>query len=125
MKKNVLLVDDDRIFNFLSEKIIGRLGFAKSIQSATNGKEALELLSQKHNSHELPDIIFLDLNMPVMDGFEFIRQFNSIELGNGKRPMIVVVSSSSDQRDISRVRSLGVKHYLNKPITEESLLVVF
>ena len=121
MKKNILLVDDDRIFNLLNGKIIDRLGLAKSIQTATNGKEAIEMIKQKHDSDELPDIIFLDLNMPVMDGFQFIEKFNTMKMPGVKKPMIIVLTSSADQRDISRVKSLGVKHYLNKPMTAESI----
>jgi CheY-like chemotaxis protein len=72
MKKNILLVDDDKIFNFLSEKTIASLGFANEIHFASNGQHALELLELCRSGEiQKPDIIFLDLNMPIMNGYEF------------------------------------------------------
>ncbi len=81
MKKNVLLVDDDHIFNYLNERIIQRMGFSDEIHSARNGQEAIDLLNRYlSGSSSLPDIIFLDLNMPVMDGFAFIEAFKRMNM---------------------------------------------
>jgi CheY-like chemotaxis protein len=125
MRKNVLLVDDDHIFNFLNEKIIARIGFANEIHTASNGQEAINIISRlSQNSSTVPEIIFLDLNMPVMDGFEFIETFNTMDLPEQERMVIIVVSSSADPRDIERVQSMGVKYYISKPVTEESIRLV-
>jgi CheY-like chemotaxis protein len=76
--KNVLLVDDDVVFTFLNKKIIKSLDFINEIDIAQNGFQAIQLL-QKYiqNSKPLPDIILLDLNMPIMDGFGFLQAFSS------------------------------------------------
>lgn len=79
MNKNVLLVDDDKICNFITEATLNRLGVAKQIHSALNGKEALDLINGYFQGDlAIPDVIFLDLNMPIMDGFQFIEAFQEI-----------------------------------------------
>jgi len=122
MKKNVLLVDDDHIFNYLNEKIIQRMGFSDEIHSARNGQEAIDLLNKYlSGSSSLPDIIFLDLNMPVMDGFAFIEAFKRMNMPGKEKISIIIVTSSQDPQDITRAKSLGIDHYLTKPITEDSI----
>jgi CheY-like chemotaxis protein len=122
MKKNVLLVDDDHIFNYLNERIIQRMGFSDEIHSARNGQEAIDLLNKYlSGSSALPDIIFLDLNMPVMDGFAFIEAFKRMNMPGKEKISIIVVTSSQDPQDIARAKSLGIDHYLTKPITEDSI----
>lgn len=123
--KNVLLVDDDQIFNFLSTKTLERMGLANEIHVALNGKEALQLLNNYYQgSMSVPDVILLDLNMPIMDGFGFLEAFKRLSLPKMDRIKIVIVSSSQDPRDIQRARELGVEHYLSKPLTEEKLRAV-
>jgi CheY-like chemotaxis protein len=122
MKKNILLVDDDKIFNFLSEKTISSLGLANEIHFALNGKEALELLAlYKLGKISKPDIIFLDLNMPIMNGYEFIDAFAAIDLPNKHLITIVVLTSSADPHDIERIKELGIKYYFNKPLSKDEV----
>jgi CheY-like chemotaxis protein len=121
-KKNILLVDDDKIFNLISRKTIEAMGIAESIHIAMNGKEAIDLFNNYFAGQvAVPDYIFLDLNMPLMDGFEFIKIFNTLNYSEKEKIKIVVVTSSSDTSDMDRVKALGVKYYLNKPITEEKI----
>jgi CheY-like chemotaxis protein len=123
MNKNVLLVDDDHVFNFLSGRLFEKLGFSDGIHMAMNGAEALKLINDYYSgTQSLPDVILLDLNMPVMDGFEFIEAFQRIRMPNKERVKIVIVSSSQDEKDIERARTLGITHYLTKPIHEKDLL---
>jgi CheY-like chemotaxis protein len=122
MKKNVLLVDDDKIFNFLSRRTIENMGFAERIHVANNGKEALELLNDYFSgSLALPDVILLDLDMPVMDGFEFVAAFRKLKFPEKNSIRIVIVTSSENPRDRQRAEELGITHYINKPISESSL----
>src|SRR5687767_6004032 len=121
-KKNIMLVDDDKIFNFLSEKTISSLGLANEIHFATNGKQALELLQlYKNGEIQRPDIIFLDLNMPVMNGYEFIEAFSLMDLPNKESITIVVLTSSADPKDMARAKELGVKYYFNKPLGRDEI----
>lgn len=122
IKKNVLLVDDDHIFNYLNQRIIQKMGFTNEIHSARNGQEAIELINQYlAGTATFPDVIFLDLNMPVMDGFTFLEVFNKMNIPGKEKISIIIVSSSQNPKDIQRARSLGIDHYLSKPITEENI----
>jgi CheY-like chemotaxis protein len=121
--KSVLLVDDDNIFNFLGTKLLQRWGIANEIHTAGNGKEALDLLNRYYmGSSSLPDVILLDLNMPVMDGFSFIEAFKKLNLPRKEKVSIIILTSSQDPRDMARAKNMGITHFLSKPLTEEALL---
>jgi CheY-like chemotaxis protein len=125
MKKNILLVDDDEVFHFISKKMLARTGYAKEIYTAMNGNEALQLINIFFNEGKsLPDVIFLDLNMPLMDGFSFVKSFARLSIPDKENILIVIVSSSINPEDIHRAREMGVTHYLTKPVTEHDLRTV-
>lgn len=125
MKKNILLVDDDNIFNLINTKILQRTGYANDIHTASNGKEALNLINDYYSGLQaMPDIILLDLNMPIMDGFSFIEAFRRLQVPNKDSVAIVIVTSSADERDVKRAKDLGITHYLTKPITEKDILAI-
>jgi CheY-like chemotaxis protein len=120
--KNVLLVDDDKVFNFLSEKIIQQLGFVAGIHTALNGEEAITLINEYFvGSLPIPDIILLDLNMPVMDGFSFIEAFRRLHIPGIENVKIIIVTSSDNPNDIVRAKELCIIHYLRKPIDKSRL----
>ena len=114
--KNVLLVDDDKICNFVSEKMLEMLGFEIDVRTALNGREALTLLNDYS-----PDIILLDLDMPIMNGFGFLEEFRNLDLPNKESVQIVIISSSDNPKDIANARRNGVDKYLVKPIEVASL----
>jgi CheY-like chemotaxis protein len=121
---NFLLVDDDAVFNLLNRKILERMGVAQEIHSAQNGQEAINLLNRYFNAQiAIPDIILLDLNMPVMNGFEFLEAFKRLPLSNKADVKIIIVSSSTNAQDISKAKAMGANRYLTKPITANSLLM--
>ena len=122
--KNVLVVDDDQIFNFLSTKTLQKMGVAKEIHTALNGKEAIDLFNNYYQGTvSAPDIILLDLNMPVMDGFGFLEAFKKLIIPRKENIRIIVVSSSQDPRDIQRAKELGASQYISKPLTEHNLRI--
>lgn len=123
MNKNVLLVDDDKICNFITETTLNKLGVAKEVHSALNGQEALDLLNSYFlGDVAVPDIIFLDLNMPIMDGFQFIDAFKKLDFPKKDNILIVVLTSSINPNDVQRAKSLGINNYMTKPISEEKIL---
>jgi CheY-like chemotaxis protein len=123
MMKNVLLVDDDFVFTFLNKKIISSLKFVNEINTAQNGVQALQLLNASADGTvSLPDIILLDLNMPIMDGFGFLDEFQKLSLPHKERIKIIIVTSSMHPEDFQRAKDYGVTSYLTKPLKEEGLL---
>jgi CheY-like chemotaxis protein len=122
MKKNVLLVDDDAVMNFVNTKTLERMGIANGIHTALNGKEAIELFNDYYSgAAALPDLVLLDLNMPIMDGFQFIELFQKLKIPHSENVKIVIVSSSRDSKDILRAKALGIEHFLLKPVNEGHL----
>ena len=121
MVQNILLVDDDEVFHLLSNKLLNRLGIVKDIYTARNGKEALDFVNSHNLTSDGPHVIFLDLNMPIMNGFAFIEALKHQHVNLDERLVIVIVSSSQDPVDLARARELGIKHYLTKPISEENV----
>ena len=118
---SVLLVDDDKINNFINERLIKKLSFADNITVVTNGQEALDFINLKIKAQSaLPELILLDINMPVMDGFEFIEQYRNI--GEKGRTNIIVLTTSTNDKDLHRVsEAKEVSGFINKPLTEEKL----
>lgn len=117
-KKKILLVDDDSIANFLIEKIVESTGLASNIYKALNGKEALRFFDG--NSLK-PEIVLLDLNMPIMNGFEFLQAFNLLKFQDKENVLIILVTSSSNPSDMTKARDLGIKYYLTKPISADTI----
>lgn len=121
--KTVLIVDDNDVDTFLHKKVLERIKRVRKIHSASNGKEAITLLKEYfEQSRSLPDIILLDLNMPVMDGFTFIETFKTLELPEKEKVTIVILTSSSSLGDIVRANERGINLFIVKPLTEDKLL---
>lgn len=125
MEKRVLLIDDDKICNFITEATLNRLGIAREITAALNGKEALQLINDYFTgSRTIPDIILLDLNMPIMDGFQFLEAFKKLENPKKEKVLIIVLTSSENPDDIVKVKKLGIDHFMTKPLNEEKLIAI-
>jgi response regulator of citrate/malate metabolism len=119
----VLLIDDDGVTNFINHRLIKKMNITECISSAVNGNEALKYLkeySQKNNNLG-PELILLDINMPVLDGFEFLEQFEKISLANKDRIKIIILTTSTHQKDILKISSNTKIGYINKPLTQEKL----
>ena len=123
MKKIKLtyLIDDDEIYIFTTKKLINKVGFCEEIAVFQNGKEAIDAIKfTLRNKNELPDVILLDLNMPIMDGWQFLDEF--IRIKSEKQIKIYIVSSSVDPSDIERANTYNmVSNYIIKPISREKL----
>lgn len=119
-KHIVFLIDDDNIYQYTARVILESTGLAKEIQSFYNGNDAINYFSDPKNfaSDTLPDVIFLDINMPIMDGWEFLEEYNKFQ-GNLPKPIaIYMVSSSVNSSDMQRSRSYkAVSDYLVKPVS--------
>jgi CheY-like chemotaxis protein len=121
--KNVLLVDDDNTFQFIGKALLKYVGVPpENIQTALSGKHAMEYLMNLYASGKsLPDLILLDLNMPVMDGFGFLEAFNKLDHPAKDKSKIIVLTSSHNSNDMERVRKFGITNYMTKPLQEDAL----
>jgi len=121
--ERVMLVDDNETDNFISKRIIEITGFSDSIIVKSSGKEALDFLEEnKINPDQLPDLIFLDINMPIVDGFVFLYEFEKFSTLIKGKCKVIILSSSDNRRDIDKiVNNDHVIKFLTKPLTETSL----
>ncbi len=121
--KRIALIDDDPIINLIHTKIISKRTDLHVI-AYTNAKKAVEQFGSWLNSdpHLLPDVIFLDINMPLMDGWEFLEAFQNIQVITPKMCKVYMLTSSIDNEDIEKSKSYSsVYDFISKPLTAEKL----
>jgi len=127
---SILLVDDNELDNFINQKIMESVFFAQTIYTNTSGTSALELLKNFSSNEKLapvlmPDVIFIDINMPFMDGIQFINQFIKLFEKTAIKSKLVVLTSSINPEDKKAVSKLSKEIiFLNKPLTNESLALI-
>jgi CheY-like chemotaxis protein len=120
------IIDDDPIFVYGTKKVMKEVDFCSDVIVYNNGQDAINgLRNLVEEKKELPSLIFLDLNMPVMDGWEFLDDFITIPNNNIEKVHVYVISSSIDANDFIRARNYEVvNNYILKPITPEDLVAV-
>ena len=128
MLDKILCVDDDPITLMLCKMVIKKASFSNEIETARNGEEALDYFKtfkQSSSDGELtkhPQLIFLDLNMPVMGGWEFLDSFSTLEYSDYNHIKVIVLSSTIDPADIEKSKKYSmVLDFLSKPISKEML----
>jgi CheY-like chemotaxis protein len=122
--KKVLLIDDDKVSNFLSSLIIKKTLIAEVVKECLDGQEGLDYLKSLSGSTEIPDILFLDLNMPVLDGWQFLNKFSLLD----KRVQmpIYILTSSNYEGDLIKSKEFdAVKGYIVKPLSKDLATAIF
>ncbi|MFH7017694.1 response regulator [Flavobacterium sp. FlaQc-47] len=125
MLEQILCIDDDPITLMLCKKVILKSSFSKEIITAPNGEEALHhfnTLKYNKNKANKPQLIFLDLNMPVMGGWEFLDHFTSMDYNEFNSAKVIVLSSTIDPEDLAKAKKYPIIiDFLSKPITQQML----
>lgn len=124
----IMLIDDNEIDNLINQKIIESANICDFIFTHTGGKSAIEFLRNIEKiaiisgNQGLPDLIFLDIDMPLMDGFQFLDEFDTLSPTTKDYCKIVMLTSSINPQDMSKSKKYNyVKKYLNKPLSPENL----
>ncbi|MDQ3394791.1 MAG: response regulator [Bacteroidota bacterium] len=122
--KKILLVDDDDTSNFINKLVLKGMNISPEIEVSTNGEDALEYLikSCRENSNtECHTLILLDINMPVMNGFEFLDAIKNNPEIDDKDLHVCMLTSSTNPDDIKRAKTYNIQGYLDKPLTPEKI----
>lgn len=119
--KSILLVEDDDISFFVTKNILSKSKITKTIYRVRNGEEGIDLLKMLNKEkEELPELILLDINMPVMNGFEFLETLKTLPCFNKNKTVISALTSSEDNEDKKKLKEYGVL-YMTKPIKSNTL----
>lgn len=124
--KSIFLIDDDPIFVYLTRRIIASINCPCQIHEFTDGELAISYLSQIGDQMGLlPDVIFLDLSMPVMDGWEFLREFTDLKPKLKKDIALFIVSSSISPQEVERSKGYrAVTDFLIKPVEKRKIVEI-
>ncbi|MDX2249371.1 MAG: response regulator [Bacteroidia bacterium] len=122
-----LIIDDDEVNNFICIKNLRDLNFAQHASYCTRGREGLDILASAAKNHpeEFPDVIFLDINMPVMSAWEFLEEYKKIQASFPRKVYLFILSSSVYRKDIERSSQYEVvTDYIIKPLNKEKLIQI-
>lgn len=124
----ILLIDDDDTTNFLNQRLLSRLGVSDNIRTFINGKQAFDYLytvsnnNYEHTTSEYfkPELIFLDINMPVMDGFEMLELYERLGKNFRENIVLTVLTTSTHPQDTENANRFSAE-YITKPLTPEKV----
>ena len=122
--KIACIIDDDPIFIFGLKKVMNSVDFAEEVLVYKNGEDALEnLIAIKDDKEALPEVILLDLNMPIMDGWQFLDEFTQVKVD--KKITVYIVSSSIDPLDYEKSKKYShIENYIIKPVQTDDLKTI-
>ncbi len=122
--QSVMLIDDNSLDNFINKKMIESTGFSNNVSTYQEAQEALNFLKNAQES-EWPELLFLDIMMPEMDGFRFLEEFEKLPEKQRNKIKIVMLSTSESFKDLNRAnKNPFVRKFLNKPLTLQVLQAI-
>ena len=119
----ILLIDDDKPTNYFHKIIINDSGLTERVIAIQSGQEALEYLGQKEEGqYPRPDLIFLDINMPAMDGWEFLEEYNKLDKNKKAKILIIMLTTSINPEDEKKAKEINlINGFQRKPLSVEML----
>jgi CheY-like chemotaxis protein len=125
MSKKAAIVDDDDIFQFTTKIKFEKLGLAEDVMIFNDGEEAIQFI-QSGNKEDMPEILLLDINMPIVDGWDFLELFEKVPKEKQQRIKILMLSSSINPDDVKRAEANPfVVDYITKPISDADVKKIF
>lgn len=118
----IALVDDDEVTNFLNKRLVESSGLFNHILTFSNGKEILDYMTDGDGVE--PDVILLDINMPVMNGFDFLEHHKNLPNANKAEMVIAMLTTSLLEKDRIRAEALEITEYVEKPLSVDKLKVL-
>jgi CheY-like chemotaxis protein len=127
MLEKVLLIDDDEISLLLCEMVLEQTAFAKQVIKLSDGKQGIDFYERQAQNLDateaVPELIFLDLNMPIMNGWDFLEEFSAKYQAQFPKTRVAILSSSIDPHDVAKSKEYSfVIDFLNKPLTDADVL---
>lgn len=124
-KLNFVVIDDSKLDCFIAEKIIRNTGKCESIRSFLQAHDALDHIAANPVDDQSHTILLVDIQMPIMNGFEFVEAFEKLPLEITSNYTVYIISSSINEADLNKVHNYrSVKQFLNKPLTSNNLSVL-
>jgi len=119
----VLLIDDDKVTNYYNQRIVNKYGKIKDAIAVSSGKNALEYLKEAEQGKAAkPSLIFLDINMPAMNGWEFVDEYKKLNVEFTRDIKLIMLTTSSNPDDYEKSQQIDhVDDYINKPLSVDLL----
>lgn len=126
--KTLFVIDDDKIYHFLFKNLLKQNGINVDVSFFNNGQEAIDTIKKSiETGGVFPDLILLDVNMPIMNGWQFLEEYSTLIPSLPEASPVYMISSSNNEVDLNRAKEFGsiIKDYLLKPVCKEDLDMIF